>query len=102
LEDLNRLRKEADKGESEVELRGGAARPGFMDDDDEEEEEEKPKPKKKTNSQKKDDNPTSFDDDSFFEAEPEDKTPFTDEQLRLPAPDEQDEGDDEWLNERES
>lgn len=102
LEDLNRLRKEADKGDAEVELRGGADRPGFMDDDDEEEEEEKPKPKKKTNSQKKDESPTSFDDDSFFEQEPEDKPPFTGEQLQLPAPDEQDEGDDDWLNERES
>jgi len=94
LEDMNRLRKEVDSDKKEIELRGGADRPGFMDDEDEdEEEEEKPKTKKKNSKKQesKDVEETAFDDDSFFEEDGGQKL--------LPPPDEEDEGDDEWQEE---
>lgn len=114
LEDLNRLRKEVDSDKKEVELRGGADRPGFMDDDDEEEEEQEEKSKKKnTRVNKKEDTTSAFDDDAFFEEE--ESTEESQEEVeeedeieqprlkQLPPPDDEDEddGDDSWLDERQ-
>jgi hypothetical protein len=109
LEDINRLRKEVDGGKEEIELRGGADRPGFMDDDEDDEEEEvKPKPKKKPTrkkDQEEDVEPSAFDDDSFFEEEGGHKDDEGDEveekQKLLPAPEDHDEGDDDWMDERD-
>lgn len=106
LEDLNRLRKEVDSDKKELELRGGADRPGFMDEEDssdeEPDEEEKPKPKRKASSKSsknsfKDSQPNAFDDDSFFEDE-------KDQKLLPPSKEKTDEDeteDSDWLNERD-
>ena len=103
LEDVNRLRKEVDQNKKEIELRGGANRPGFMDDEDDEEEDDDPKPKKKNKSEKKEPTSSVFDDETFFEEEDETTPEEPTEPLKqLPAPDEEeDPGDDEWLTDRE-
>lgn len=103
LEDVNRLRKEVDQNKKEVELRGGADRPGFMDDEEEEEEEQEKKSKKKKPIKDQKITPlTSFDDDEFYEDGKEEPKEEPTIQKQLPAPEEDlDEGDDEWLDERE-
>jgi hypothetical protein len=105
LEDLNRLRKEVENGKQEIEMRGDQSRPGFMDDDEDDEdlEENDPKPKKNVKKSKKEDSNTSaFDDDDFFEGdETAEETP---PQLELPPSSiegDDDEGDDNWLADRE-
>lgn len=108
LEDLNRLRKEVDTDKKEIEVRGGQDRPGFMEDDDDIEEQDE-KPKRKSNKSNISSN--AFDDDSFHDNE-EDQLEIVQEedesedepieQKQLPAPeDEEDPGDDSWLEERD-
>lgn len=92
LEDINRLRKEVDTDKKEVELRGGADRPGFMDDDEDDDE---PIQKK---SNKKQTPTNAFDDDEFYENKSELKElppPSIEENKSENIPDEEE--DNEWL-----
>jgi len=90
LEDLNRLRMQVDQDKKEVQLRGGQDRPGFMNDDDEDDDE---KPKAKTKKESNKQQPSAFDDDTFYTDENTNTT-----MKELPAPDESEEEDTDWLN----
>jgi hypothetical protein len=98
LTDINTLRAIVEKGKEDVEVRGGMERPGFMDVDDDEEEDIKPK--RKTNKSKKEDNdePSAFDDDSFYVDPSIEEDPTAD----VESPEDDDPGDDSWLDFEES